>query len=694
MNLLNKIFNKKNIVLGLAPFLLFGCKDSDAIKANLNVKQIQNSPQLELDGSGSKGENLKYKFDCGGGDKLSVSGISTKVLCEYNSWGIKNVCLTVEGEESTKFLDQIEFRSTTEKSRKCVDFDLKDKSKEDDPKTPTPPIEEIVRGGTIEGGTILNQNTVYLKDSQVISFNPSTNKIIFARGIENKLNTGNVILLPPSTKFPSGIWGKIPRNYSNKSLLISSGFLTLVPTTLEETYKEIHIDKKLIINYPKPVNILLYDKDNNPSTTNDNVFVDGNVTLSGDVNIKLNMSSSKVDDFEFRNNTGLSADAQLLIGDSLTDNYFSREVYSPTLESPPFILSGIWFNLNFVLCAGANGKLSFKMINPPGVYYDAGLETALSYESNRINKWKFTEDFTHKFELDTPTIGDTNTNLGAYISSKIGVKLNNFLGPYFKVKAGPRFNLDTNANPYWTLGFFKEGYLGAEADIFGFLNVKKEFTVFSNYTSWAQADGGIDSGNEVEDNENYIIDLRDNKKYNTKIIGNQKWMTQNLNYETEGSFCYDDNSDNCETYGRLYTWSSAKFICPEKWHIPTDIEWNLLYSSIGGDRNKVGGKMKEIGTNHWESPNEGATNKSGFNALPGGRRIRIHKGYISPTFNYLNRKAYFWSEYSSSNNPSDSLDSYVLENSSEGLSRTTWTPGFYPDNSKDIALSVRCIKDN
>ena len=84
-------------------------------------------------------------------------------------------------------------------------------------------------------------------------------------------------------------------------------------------------------------------------------------------------------------------------------------------------------------------------------------------------------------------------------------------------------------------------------------------------------------------------------------------------------------------------------ICPAGWHLPTDAEWTTLTTYLGGE-SVAGGKMKETGTTHWLSPNTGATNSSGFTALPGGTR-----DYNGP-FLTLTYYGYFWSasEYSTS----------------------------------------------
>jgi uncharacterized protein (TIGR02145 family) len=128
-----------------------------------------------------------------------------------------------------------------------------------------------------------------------------------------------------------------------------------------------------------------------------------------------------------------------------------------------------------------------------------------------------------------------------------------------------------------------------------------------------------------------FTDSRDEHEYTYKTIGTQTWMAENLNYNAVNSYCYDNNSSNCLIYGRLYTRETAKTACPFGWHLPSGAEWTTLTDYLG---TPAGGKMKETGTTHWLSPNAGATNESGFTALPGGKRY-------NGAFDYLGASAYF-----------------------------------------------------
>jgi uncharacterized protein (TIGR02145 family) len=101
-------------------------------------------------------------------------------------------------------------------------------------------------------------------------------------------------------------------------------------------------------------------------------------------------------------------------------------------------------------------------------------------------------------------------------------------------------------------------------------------------------------------------------------VDNSDWL-----FITTPAYCnYDDKESYVNTYGRLYNWyavTDPHNICPTGWHIPTDEEWTILETFLGGS-SIAGGKLKETNFAHWNNPNTGATNESGFTALPGGSR--------------------------------------------------------------------------
>jgi len=187
------------------------------------------------------------------------------------------------------------------------------------------------------------------------------------------------------------------------------------------------------------------------------------------------------------------------------------------------------------------------------------------------------------------------------------------------------------------------------------------------------------------------------QNYSTAQIGTQCWMQQNLNTgiringganaQDDGiieKYCYDDIPANCNIYGGLYLWDEAmkyttqqgtQGICPSGWHIPTDAEWSDLTTYLGGE-SVAGGKMKEAGYTHWRSPNTGATNESGFTALPGG--------YFTPVGG-LNGQSDFGTWWSSTENVSPNVWGRSLGRVYAFINRF--------DDHKTYGRSVRCLKN-
>ena len=142
---------------------------------------------------------------------------------------------------------------------------------------------------------------------------------------------------------------------------------------------------------------------------------------------------------------------------------------------------------------------------------------------------------------------------------------------------------------------------------------EKYIEVFGD-TVILSSDSREGSSSSSEPAEGSFTDSRDGKTYKTVKIGNQIWMAENLNFETDSSYCYNDSAEYCAKYGRLYEWSAAMDACPSGWHLPDTAEWRMLLAAVGGD--SIAG-MKLKSTSGWNSDGNG-TDDFGFTVLPAG----------------------------------------------------------------------------
>lgn len=208
-----------------------------------------------------------------------------------------------------------------------------------------------------------------------------------------------------------------------------------------------------------------------------------------------------------------------------------------------------------------------------------------------------------------------------------------------------------------------------------------------------------------------FVDERDGHEYKTIGIKSQMWMAENLNYETSGSFCYNDSVEYCTKYGRLYQWAASvgkqetecgpgnicslpslniQGVCPKGWHLPTETEWRKLFAAVGGSLVPKSSRDETYGasfltagkalksTSRWSYEGDG-TDAFGFSVLPAGSKGWDYVG----VYEAEGAQATFWS--------STEIDSrqvfYVyLFCYSDDVDLQS--------HGKDCGFSVRCIKDD
>lgn len=185
----------------------------------------------------------------------------------------------------------------------------------------------------------------------------------------------------------------------------------------------------------------------------------------------------------------------------------------------------------------------------------------------------------------------------------------------------------------------------------------------------------------------FFTDSRDNRKYITVEIGQQRWFAENLNFNTiNSSWYYLNDSLHHAKRGRLYNWESALKACPEGWKLPSIEEWNDLEVFLGIPRSEVtgfgckgnieGGKIKEPGILNWFYEPGEVTNETAFTAIPCGFYLPENKTFTDSTL-----FAWYWSSTSYSAEKAwclkiGSSDNRICQENS----------------GKPTGMSVRCIK--
>ena len=165
-----------------------------------------------------------------------------------------------------------------------------------------------------------------------------------------------------------------------------------------------------------------------------------------------------------------------------------------------------------------------------------------------------------------------------------------------------------------------------------------------------------------------FTDSRDGQSYDIVKIGNLTWMAENLNFETSGSFCPENDSRNCKRLGRLYTWAEAKSVCPEGWRLPTKTDFESLIAATAGALKARDGWFKK----------GNGSDAFGFKALPAGYRS------VDGKFDGIGGYAYIWSATEDVENRESNAYYLFIAFNSKSASVNSF--------SKSDLRSVRCVR--
>ncbi|MCL1966477.1 MAG: fibrobacter succinogenes major paralogous domain-containing protein [Fibromonadales bacterium] len=199
----------------------------------------------------------------------------------------------------------------------------------------------------------------------------------------------------------------------------------------------------------------------------------------------------------------------------------------------------------------------------------------------------------------------------------------------------------------------------------------KSYSSSSSHYAVAEKSSSSEKAAESKPEEvEQFTDSRDGKKYKTVKIGTKIWMAKNLNYNANGSKCYNNQPANCDKYGRLYNWGAAKSVCPKGWHLPSNNEWDELYRFADGTSGTESLYISKTAGKYLKSAN-------GFSAQLGGI------GYYGDKFDNAGLGGFWWSadEYDH--------DSYAYNRHVVSADNVA----YWSYNDKSSLFSVRCLKN-
>ncbi|MBI2056917.1 fibrobacter succinogenes major paralogous domain-containing protein [Candidatus Pacearchaeota archaeon] len=560
--------------------------------------------------------------------------------------------------------------------------------------------------------------------NDVSSYNYNNGEIIFSN--PTNYSVGDILVADISAKTPDGFLRQITGISSDNKTIqtkqaaleqaVETGYLEfqkqLTPAGKNKSGTIKSIEGVELIqgsafdfNY-QLTNVVLYDVDGNLSTTNDQILANGYINFNNSLDVKLNIENRKIDYFLFQNTITENSQIKITSNTSLSVDYektiWSKKFgainigYIPTPVGPLPVIVTPQLDVN----VGVNGSVLVNI--ETDVTQTASLTGGVSYNNNQ---WNDLKNFTNSFNFNPPQVSG-NLNFKGFAGIELDLLLYGVAGPYAGAEAYGKLN--ASGSPIsWTLYGGLEVIAGAKIEALSKTWADYNATVISNENVLAQGGGGGFCGDGICGNSpgedafscsqdcggppSTITDSRDGQVYNIIQIGTQWWMAENLNYDQNSygdDWCWNNLVDNCNIYGRLYDWnaimqgatssisnpSGVQGICPTGWHVPSDAEWSNLVNYLGGD-SVAGGKMKETGTSYWTTPNTGATNISGFTALPGGYRS-------AGWFGGINGYGHWWS---------------ATENS--GLYARMHTLRYYStqvynsNEEKTDGRSCRCVKD-
>lgn len=320
-------------------------------------------------------------------------------------------------------------------------------------------------------------------------------------------------------------------------------------------------------------------------------------------------------------------------------------------------------------------------LSPNTIYY------VRAYATNSVGTTYAAElNFTTATPLTIPVLAASSTVTG--VTSTTAISGGNVTSDGGAGVTARGVCWSTSANPTITnsktidgtgIGIFSSNLSGLNPNTIYYVRAYATNSVGSGYGSeinfTTSASGTVTICSQVWMDKNLTVSTYRNGDPIPLVTNASIWSTL-----TTGAYCYHNNDPASEAlYGKIYNWyavNDPRGLAPSGWHVPTSAEWSTMIACLGGS-SVAGGALKETGTSHWASPNTGATNSSGFTALPGGYRAN------TGTYSSVPGTITFW--WTSTQLSATEAFEKGVENTSGSILNASYV--------KDGGSYVRCVKD-
>lgn len=468
-------------------------------------------------------------------------------------------------------------------------------------------------------------------------------------------NVGDILAGGESEILPLGFLYKVTsvKNNGKKYGVTQASFDEAIEKGKFTLEKKIIEEKKSTNGrFEIPISEILYDEDNDLSTTDDQIIMEGMIYLNPTITVDAEWNKG-LQYFEFGFETEVGA--EIFVGSNIEKFDIVKEkfILGPNIPAFPINVCGVPAVVKPFLrtYVGVEGEFSPSSVSISEI---VNQESKIIYENKN---WNSDITITNNFEFEN-FVPPESLELRAYAKPELTFLIYYTFGPSASVEGYLKAKANFSENPPWQISAGMDINLGAEMQIFG-----------KNIWDYEEKVWGLEKviaeGEEIPITGTFT-DPRDGREYNIVKIGEDWWFKENLEYDFPGSVYHPEDVN--KEYGRLYNCMDTTNLCPTGWHIPIFDNWYNLEENAGGYWTS-GGELKEKGTDHWNSPNVDATDIVEFSAFGGGYFSGYENKYLG------------FREIGVFNN---GIGGRVIQRGSD----ETYSIGYLLDK-----YSVRCVKD-